>query len=134
MLGDLPILSYLILIKTFQSRDYHPLFFKWRNWGTPRLWFNQTHKVESTLWQAYADPILSSYKAHVLCQSLLRGKPRGETTMNTIGNIFSECLLYGAKLCAEVYTNINTHFLPPWHLNMLTWINWHWSHQKEYQT
>lgn len=33
--------------------------------------------------------------------------------MNATGRIFSECLLYGANLCAEVYTNINTHFLPP---------------------
>lgn len=77
------------------------------------MWFDQTHKAGRNLWHSRADPSVSVYKACVLCQSLLRGKPKDETTVNATGSIFSECLLYSAKLCAEVYTNINTHFLPP---------------------
>lgn len=37
----------------------------------------------------------------VLCQNSLKGKPKDETMINGTGNLFSENLLHGAKLCAE---------------------------------
>lgn len=54
---------------------------------------------------------------------------KDETTVNIVGNIFSEHLLCGAILCAEFYTN--THFLPPWFLNMLTQTNGYWAQHKD---
>lgn len=50
---------------------------------------------------------------------------KDETTVNVVGNIFSEHLLFGVILYAEIYTN--THFLPPWYLNMLIQTNGYWT-------
>ena len=128
MLRGLHILSHLILTEAFQNRSYHPLFFRWRNWGTARQWFNQPQKVESALWHSYK--FVQLQNLYSLPKFAKQETQRWNNYELPSENIFSDCYTL-LKLCADIYTNTNTHLLPPWHLNMLAWTNWHWTHQKK---